>query len=126
MLVRAELKNTEKLLLPGMYASVAVSVGEPRQVVTVPRTSISYSLYGDTIFVLKPTEVDQASDQTRIVDRRSAKVGEAREDRVAVIEGLSPGEEVVSEGQSKLQPGMRVRADNRSALPPRLSPRPNE
>jgi membrane fusion protein (multidrug efflux system) len=46
-----------------------------------------------------------------IVERRFVRVGETREGRVSIIEGVNAGDEVVSEGQLKLQPGARVRID---------------
>ena len=50
-LVRAEIPNPDKKLLPGMFANVVVRAGAPQQVVTVPRTAVTYSLYGDSVFV---------------------------------------------------------------------------
>jgi membrane fusion protein (multidrug efflux system) len=134
VLVRGEVPNPDKNLLPGMFASVNISAGEPRDVVTVPRTGVSFSLYGDTVFVIK-TEPPAAgaaqaapapSDQTMTVERRVVRVGDAREDRVAILDGLAAGEKIVSEGQLKLQPGSRVRIDNSGALPPAQSPRPKQ
>ena len=51
--------------------------------------------------------------------------GDTREDKVAINEGVKPGELVVSEGQIKLQPNARVRVDPNAGLKP-LSPRPRE
>ena len=48
------LPNPERKLLPGMFANVTVLAGEPAEVVTVPRTAITYSLYGDSVYVVKP------------------------------------------------------------------------
>ena len=134
VLVRGEAPNPDKTLLPGMFANVSISIGEPRQVVTIPRTGVSFSLYGDTIFVVKPEPPPAGSaqaapangDQIFTVERRVAKVGDAREDRVAILDGLAAGEKIVSEGQLKLQPGMRVRIDNAAALPAAPSPRPRD
>ena len=54
VLVRGQLDNTKKQLLPGMFANVNVIAGAPARVVTLPRTAITYSLYGDSVFVVKP------------------------------------------------------------------------
>ena len=45
LLVRGLLRNKERKLLPGMFANVTVLAGEPRDVVTVPRTAVTFSLY---------------------------------------------------------------------------------
>ena len=46
------------------------------------------------------------------VERRFIKVGELRDGRVAVAEGLKEGDQVVSVGQLKLRPGSAIRVDN--------------
>jgi len=126
ILLRAEVDNTGGELRPGMFANVSVLIGTGRDVVTIPRTGVSYSLYGDTAFVVKPASppagAAQASsapaDQPLVVERRVLRIGDTRGDQVAVLDGLAPGEKIVTEGQLKLQNGARVRIDNESGLKP--------
>jgi membrane fusion protein (multidrug efflux system) len=131
ILLRGEIPNPQKKLLPGMFANVNVLAGAPKEVVTLPRTSITYSLYGDSVYVLTPApqkagEAQAAgSDQLYAIERRFVRPGDTREDKVAVNEGVKPGELVVSEGQIKLQQNARVRIDPNAGLKP-LSPRPRE
>ena len=131
VLVRGELVNPQKKLLPGMFANVNVLAGAPKEVVTLPRTSISYSLYGDSVYVLTPApqkagEAQAAgSDQLYTIERRFVRPGDVREDKVAINEGVKPGELIVSEGQIKLQPNARVRVDPNAGLQPQ-NPRPRE
>jgi membrane fusion protein, multidrug efflux system len=131
VMIRGEFPNPQKKLLPGMFANVNVLAGAAKEVVTLPRTSISYSLYGDSVYVLtpapqKPGEAQAAgSDQLYAIERRFVRPGDTREDKVAISEGVQPGELVVSEGQIKLQPNARVRVDPNAGLKP-LSPRPRE
>ena len=128
VMVRGEAPNPEKRLLPGMFADVSVAAGPASEVVTIPRTGVSYSLYGNTVFVVKPEPsqdgaAQQSDGQVMIVDRRVVKVGDAREDRVAISDGLKAGERIVSIGQLKLQPNMRVRVDDNAGLPARAATR---
>lgn len=123
LLVRAEAANPEKKLLPGMFANVDVLAGAPRELVTLPRTGVSYSLYGDSVYVVKT--IDGGKPDVFAVERRFVRTGEAREDRVAVLEGLKAGERVVTEGQLKLQPNSKIVIDAKAALTP-MSPRPKE
>jgi membrane fusion protein (multidrug efflux system) len=132
ILVRAEVENKDKALRPGMFANVNVLAGAPRKVVTLPRTAISYSLYGDSVFIVKPAPAEAGSaqaapaDQPMIAERRVVKVGDTRGDRVAVTEGVSEGDQVVSQGQIKLLPGTRVKVEkNPPPLAPQV-PRPKE
>ncbi|MDE2363585.1 MAG: efflux RND transporter periplasmic adaptor subunit [Hyphomicrobiales bacterium] len=126
-LVRGEIANPRKTLLPGMFANVSVAAGAPRKVVTLPKTAVAYSLYGDSIYVLNPAEpppggaqaapAQPQADQLYTVERRFVHVGETQGDRVSIAEGVKPGERVITEGQIKLQPGMRVRIDTKAGLP---------
>lgn len=119
ILVRARMPNTERILLPGMFANLAVRAGQSRQVVTVPRTAITYSLYGDAVYVVKaPANGGQGDgkDAGREVERRFVKTGETRENQVELTEGVKAGETVVSSGQLKLYPGAKVTVDNSRAL----------
>ena len=121
LLVRGSLPNAKHKLLPGMFANVVVLVGEPRDVVTVPRTAVTYSLYGDSLYVVKPADAKTegaapAGEPKLTADRRFIKTGQARDDRVAVISGIAAGDEVVTTGQLKLNPGASIRIDNAQPL----------
>jgi RND family efflux transporter MFP subunit len=133
VLVRAEFANTDHRLLPGMFAQVEIASGAPAEVLTLPRTAIIYSLYGDNVFVVKPAppkegEAQAASADKKdnlIVERRFVRIGATRGERVAILEGVEAGDLVVSSGQIKLQPNFPVIIDNPGALPPRAElPKP--
>ena len=132
--IRAEFANPNKTLLPGMFANVAVLSGAPRDLVTLPKTSVSYSLYGDSAYVVVPAppkpdagaaQAAEPGKEDYVVERRFLRTGESRGDRIAVLEGLKSGERVVSEGQIKLQPGVHVVVDPKSGLESR-SPLPKQ
>jgi membrane fusion protein (multidrug efflux system) len=100
---RAELDNPEQLLRPGMFAAVRVLIPQQENVITVPRTAISYAPYGDSVFVI------EEDDGKRVVNRRQINSGESRDGRVAVLSGLREGEQVVSAGHNKLRNGQAVK-----------------
>ena len=129
IMVRGRLENAEKQLLPGMFANVEVLAGAPADVVTLPRTAVSYSLYGDFVYVAKKLETaagqPQPKEELYEIERRFVRPGEARDDRVAINEGVKSGERVVIVGQLKLQQGAKVKIDN-STLPKPQVPRPPE
>ena len=133
LVVRAEVRNADKRLRPGMFANVAVLVGKAQSLVTLPRTGVTYSLYGDSVYVVKPApaaagaaQASPAPADQMIVERRAVKLGASRGARVSILSGLEPGEQVVSEGQSKLMAGARVRVDNSLALPASINPLPRQ
>jgi membrane fusion protein, multidrug efflux system len=119
--VRGTLDNPERKLLPGMFANVSVLAGAARQVLSIPRTAVTYSLYGDSVYVVKPPEgrgagpAQPPADAVFSVERRFVKPGQVREDRVAIETGLQPGEQVVTTGQIN---GSHVKIDNSQALVP--------
>jgi len=118
VLVRAQLENREARHLPGMFAEVNVVSGGPEEMVTVPRTAVTYSLYGDSVYVVVEAPAADGKEKQLIVDRRFVRVGETRGDRVAILEGVKAGEQVVTGGQIKLRPKAHVRVDNSQPLTP--------
>jgi membrane fusion protein, multidrug efflux system len=130
---RAVFANPDRKLLPGMFANLTVTTGEPASVLTVPRTAIVYSLYGDNVFVVRAApharEQGAVSDKGGvsglIVERRFVHVGAAQGERIVIKDGLRAGERVVTAGQIKLQAYMPVTLDETAALPPPAeTPRP--
>jgi membrane fusion protein (multidrug efflux system) len=126
LLVRGSLPNGQRKLLPGMFANVTVLAGDPKSVVTVPRTAVTYSLYGNSVYAVKekPAEAGKAKDAkddagpSLIAERRFVKTGQVRDERVAIIEGVKDGEQIVTTGQLKLNPGAAIRIDNAQAIKP--------
>jgi RND family efflux transporter MFP subunit len=97
--VQGRLPNEERLLRPGMFASLAVILPDEREVVTVPATAVTYSPSGDSVFVVR---------ESQTVARLPVKTGERRGARVAILEGVAPGDRVVTAGQLKLFEGAPV------------------
>jgi membrane fusion protein, multidrug efflux system len=120
-------------LLPGMFANVQVTTGASTDVLTLPRTAIIFSLYGDNIYVVKPAPPKEGEAQAAtkdgkpnlVVERRFVRVGETRGERVAIEEGVKEGELVVTSGQIKLQPDGPVVIEPDGGLPtPAETPKP--
>lgn len=107
VIVRGEIENSDQKLRPGMFGNVNVLVGEARDVVAVPRTAVSFSLYGSSVYVVAPDK--EAGDDALKAERRFVRTGDTRGSSVAISEGLKAGERVVTEGQIRLQPGAPVK-----------------
>ena len=128
LMVRGRLPNADHRLLPGMFANVAVLEGKPKELVTVPRTAVTYGLYGDSVWVVKEGppapektasvgEVEVPAPQLT-VERRFVRVGPSQGDEVAILEGVKAGEQVVTSGQLKLHPDAAIKIDNSRPLTP--------
>ena len=105
LLLRARLSQGSGLL-PGMFARLTISLGDPRKIVTVPETAVNYSLHGDTVYVIK-SEGDSLQVAPRVV-----KTGQSRDGRVAIVDGLTGTERVVTAGQNKLFRGAAIVIDD--------------
>ena len=85
ILVRAEIANPAKKILPGMFANITLESGAPQKIVCVPRTAVAYSLYGDTVYVVAPDDAAKGFDGPLHLERRDVRLGETRQDRVVLL-----------------------------------------
>lgn len=113
--------NDERLLRPGMFANLTITLPEERKVVTVPASAISYRPSGDSVFVVRSarapkaqaggasrTAANASKAPAHTVTRVFVKTGERRGRQIAVLKGIEPGDRVVTAGQLKLFEGAPV------------------
>jgi len=125
VLVEGKIDNQGGTLLPGMFVNVSIHIGEPKSWLTLPQTAISYNAYGSTLFIATK-EKDSATDAKSVAQQVFVKTGDKRGDQVAVLEGLSEGDMVVTSGQLKLKNGTPLIINN-SVLPANeAAPKPQE
>ena len=110
VLLRARLNETRGLL-PGMFAELEIDLDRRQEVVTIPETAMTYALQGNTVYVVEDTEDGQLTANARVVT-----AGKVRDGRIAVLQGLSQGDRIVSVGQNKLYRGVRVVIDETVTL----------
>lgn len=98
--LRAEFPNSEKILLPGMFARVRVVQAVKKDVVTVPQRAVTRMQGGSgSVMVID----DSNHAQIRMIETDNA-VG----DKWVVTSGLKAGEKVIIEGLLKARPGAEV------------------
>ena len=112
--VQALIANPEKLLRAGMFANVSVHAGKPVQVVTIPKSAVAYSLYGDSVFIVTPDKDKKDAKGNPVLNAKEifVKLGDERGTRVAVLEGVKAGDMVVTSGMQKLHSGTTVDINN--------------
>jgi len=110
--VRATLKNPDRLLLPGMYASVNVAAGGKQRYLTLPQTAVTYNPYGETIYVVDDKGQDPQGRPQLIARQVFVTAGLKRGDQVAILSGVEEGQTVVTAGQMKLRNGSPLVIDN--------------
>lgn len=102
--LRSEFPNPDLDLLPGSFIRLRLEQAVKQQAISVPQRAILRDSAGNPRVLL----VDA---QQRIVER-TLVLGAAQNDRWIVIQGLSPGDQVVVEGLQHINPGDQVRIDN--------------
>jgi membrane fusion protein (multidrug efflux system) len=125
--VRAEatIANPKEGLHPGMFVHVNVLLPDTRKVLVIPATAVLYAPYGNSVFVVGETK-DAATGKAKVsVRQQFIRLGDARGDFVAVVDGLKAGEVVVSSGPFKLRNGEAVIVNNADAPPAQLAPKPD-
>src|SRR3990167_353610 len=110
--VRAVIPNDNELLFPGLFADVQVILPVKRNVLTVLQNAVTYSLYGDSIYIVENQGKDKKGELKLIAVQKFVKTGERRDNHVAIVEGIKAGDEVVTTGQIKLHPNARVLINN--------------
>jgi multidrug efflux system membrane fusion protein len=96
---KASFDNLEEVLWPGQFVNVRVQLGIRREAVTAPVTAVQQGPDSTYAFVV---------GKDRIVEKREIKVGLST-NQVAVIDsGLQVGEQVVVDGQYRIQAGSMV------------------
>ncbi|MFF7062239.1 efflux RND transporter periplasmic adaptor subunit [Pseudomonas sp. NPDC008258] len=125
LLVRATLANPDGKLLPGMFANLLILLPNPQPQVVVPESAITYTLYGNSVYVATPKkdkdgkpENDDKGQPQLTAEQRTVQTGERRDGVVVVSKGLQVGEQVVTAGQLKLSPGAAIRIGQDKALKP--------
>ena len=114
--VRAIVENSDRLLAPGMFSEIEVESTDASAVVTVPETAIFYNIYGEAAYILEKPEIQSDSQQqteaaeqeTFIIAARQVKVLYRENGLAGVVEGLNEGDKVVTSGQLKLFPSLKV------------------
>jgi membrane fusion protein (multidrug efflux system) len=100
--VRAELSNPAHRLRPGMFAEVEAIQSDTERVLVVPDTAITYSPYGNSVFLVTDTR------DGLTVERRQVETGTNRNGQVVVVRGVAAGDRIVAVGQNKLRNGLHV------------------
>jgi membrane fusion protein, multidrug efflux system len=100
--LQATTANSDDKLLPGMFANAQVVLAPRTGVVTVPETAVENTLYGDSVYVIEQDGTDAAGKPVLKAKRVPVQTGEHVNGRIAIVDGLKPGDAVVALGQNKV------------------------
>lgn len=101
--------NSAGKLWPGQFVRVTLRLGTQPKALVVPSQAVQTGQEGAYVFVVKPD---------RTVESRPVVAGARVDEKLVVEKGLEAGEVVVTEGQLRLAPGMRIQVVNAADNPP--------
>jgi len=96
---KAVFQNDQRLLWPNQFVNMRLLLDIKKNALVIPAAGVQHGNQGTYVYVVKP-------DKT--VEMRPIKIGFTEGNTVDVDSGLNGGELVVTDGQDKLQPGMKV------------------
>ena len=110
ILMKATLPNDDEKLTPGQFLNVRLLLDTLAGAVTVPNEAVQQGAEGNFVYVVK----DDQSTEVRQITTAAADAG-----FTAIAKGLQAGETVVTDGQLRLAPGVKVKLrDAEGKTPP--------
>jgi membrane fusion protein, multidrug efflux system len=98
--------NEDHRLWPGQFSTVSLRLAEEEKAIVVPAQAVQTGQSGDFIFVVKPDDT---------VESRPVKVARQLGSETVITSGIAPGDTVVTDGQLRLIPGIKVQVKQASA-----------
>jgi len=121
MTIQATMPNPQNDLLPGMFINAAVVLPPQPDVMVLPETAVDYTLYGDSVYVIREDGNDANGRPKFKAVRTPVKTGGRVGGKVAILRGLEPGDRVIAAGQVKVQNGAPVAISDEPAPQPPAS-----
>ena len=100
VVLRAQMDNSRRLLKPGMFARVRLTLAETGDAVVVPEQAVAMQGEDQVMFKV----IDGRAMRTKV------EVGQRRDGKVEIIEGIGASDTIVVVGWQRLRDGAAVRA----------------
>lgn len=105
ILLKARFANQDRLLWPGQFVNVAIEL-TTQNVVVVPSSAVKTAQQGSYLFI-----VNAGSD----AEQRTVKSPRNWQNLAVIESGVNEGETVITEGQLRVRPGMKVQIAREAA-----------
>ncbi len=99
MQVEVDVPNKDSSLTPGMYAQVTLNVQHAGEVVALPITAVDTTTSQPWLLVV---------DASGKVSKRNVQTGITTANRIEILSGLAPGEQVIATNLAAYTPGQTV------------------
>ncbi|HTZ03467.1 MAG TPA: efflux RND transporter periplasmic adaptor subunit [Xanthobacteraceae bacterium] len=97
--MKAEFPNADERLWPGAFVHIHILITTRKDAVTIPEVALQRGPDGYYVWVIKPDDT---------AEQRSVEAQTISQDLAIASKGLAAGERVVVDGQSRLEPGLKV------------------
>ncbi|MFI4918012.1 MAG: efflux RND transporter periplasmic adaptor subunit [Legionellales bacterium] len=98
--------------IPGVFSSIEIAQPIKPNTIVVPSTAVSYSLYGNAVYIIEKAKADNNSADLLTAHRVFVTTGEQQGNYTVIKKGIKAGQLVVSTGDLKLQNDTRVVINN--------------
>jgi multidrug efflux system membrane fusion protein len=98
--LRASFPNQQQVLWPGQFVSITLTVGSDADAIVVPEAAVKAGPNGSYVFLVRS---DGRAEQ------RSVDVARTVDGETVITKGLAAGDNVVTDGQSRLVDGTKVK-----------------
>ena len=95
--LKGEFPNADRRLWPGQFVDVVLTLAQQPTAIVVPSQAIQNGQIGQFVLVIKP-------DMT--VEARPVTIDRSTDGQAVIAKGLAAGEQVVTDGQLRLVPGV--------------------
>lgn len=99
VMIRAMYPNTDGRIKPGHSAAIEMSLGRYENTIAIPSLAVIAELGRDIVYIYKGGKAQAAA----------VKKGIRTESKVQILEGLSPGDTLITTGVMQLRDGMTVK-----------------
>jgi membrane fusion protein (multidrug efflux system) len=121
--VRADVENPGGRITPGQFMRVRVELPPEEGVIALPQTTVSSTLYGDSVYIVRPAKAEGEPER---VEQVFGTLGRRAESVIELVKGGEPGDRVVNAGQNRLSSNAAVTIDNEVAPVRSVEPAPGE
>ena len=100
--VRATYPNTNEAIFPGRYTSVEITKREIKDALAIPSEALIPEMGKNVVYLYK----------NGVAEPAEVTIGLRTESRVQVLDGVQPGDTLITTGVMQLRTGMKVTIDN--------------
>jgi multidrug efflux system membrane fusion protein len=105
--LKATFPNEDNALWPGQFVQVTLTLSELTNAIVVPSEAVQTGQNGQFVYIVKSKQTEEGKPE-QIVEQRPVTTGITYQGGTVVQSGLKAGETVVTDGQLRLAPGVKV------------------